>query len=891
MRGRLISALIVLLLLSWVAWTFFFKNYFTQQTGPDYGNVTDLKLDYSAEKEIADALERLKRNPELATIIKGKVTNQREIALTFDGLADRIIVQKIIDLLEKYNHKATFFVDGMQTAEDPQTVVNIRKSGNRIENYTMQGMTKMETMPVERLVKDFCQSQKIIKVTADKGANLLKCNETQYTDNVLKAARACGIKSVVKSDVMIANKNLYSDQAAAAFVSRLRSGSIVSVKLKPNMDPILPEEGQIDLKPAWDKQPGLKPLPKPEVAENEIVQVVERLLNALTQAKVKVVDVETYPATPQNGKSSFREAGLAAHGWHGWKHVREQADHIAGLVQDFLQSNLRIGLSRAYAAESTSNPTETTIGEQEVKMIYTTEPAIAFSFTGLSQESVVEDVLRRLKKMNSKATFFVTDAEVRQNSRLIRSIIAQGHEVGIAVRPRDTNSVEQTRRQLRVTFEQLRRNFGVETKLFKQPFAAITATTYQAAREEGVRIIGHTITAVQPKHKDYNSVEQIMNELFPKSLHSLARGKIVHFRLDYYSNPRIAGELMDIIKKEKIDNIAFATMYDNPIINPANDSRYNIKPVGTILNNKMYTYHYPADRNKMPENVRRIGPTEKNAKLRVVDLMSKYYIGSPYVNEEDRILGFSRMEIRRLDKSGLIQTNDPVIFLTFDDYGTDAAINKILYVLRKHDVYATFFIITRSVLNNPNLLRTIAAEGNEIGNHTDMHRPMVFVDPQTGKQKAFLTTKDEYLEELKNSYNKLLDITGDIVIDGKHMLTRYFRPPQLAINKHGMEAVFEAGFEYVVSGYYSTEDYAAEDAGMLVKGLLAGIYDKKGQLKKGSILVMHMSDTSPYTPIALDILLTANAAKADTDPTKFKVGKLSDYLNNGYMQKRVRSNE
>ena len=72
MRGRLISALIVLLLLSWVAWTFFFKNYFTQQTGPDYGNVTDLKLDYSAEKEIADALERLKRNPELATIIKGR---------------------------------------------------------------------------------------------------------------------------------------------------------------------------------------------------------------------------------------------------------------------------------------------------------------------------------------------------------------------------------------------------------------------------------------------------------------------------------------------------------------------------------------------------------------------------------------------------------------------------------------------------------------------------------------------------------------------------------------------------------------------------------------------------------------------------------------------------
>ena len=166
MRGRIISALIVLLLICWVAWMFFFKSYFTQQTGPDYRNVTDLKLDYSAEKEIAEAFDRLKKNPELATIIKGKNTNQREIALTFDGLSDRIIMQKILDLLDKQNMKATFFVDGMQTAEDPQTVVNIRKTGNKIENYTMMGMIKMETLPVERLVKDFCQAQKIIKVTA-----------------------------------------------------------------------------------------------------------------------------------------------------------------------------------------------------------------------------------------------------------------------------------------------------------------------------------------------------------------------------------------------------------------------------------------------------------------------------------------------------------------------------------------------------------------------------------------------------------------------------------------------------------------------------------------------------------------------------------------------------
>ncbi|MPN58406.1 hypothetical protein SDC9_206111 [bioreactor metagenome] len=47
---------------------------------------------------------------------------------------------------------------------------------------------------------------------------------------------------------------------------------------------------------------------------------------------------------------------------------------------------------------------------------------------------------------------------------------------------------------------------------------------------------------------------------------------------------------------------------------------------------------------------------------------------------------------------------------------------------------------------------------------------------------------------------------------------------------------------------------------------------------------MHMGDGVVYTPMALDILLTANEAKADSDPSKFKVGRLSDYIVEGYSQ-------
>ena len=89
--------------------------------------------------------------------------------------------------------------------------------------------------------------------------------------------------------------------------------------------------------------------------------------------------------------------------------------------------------------------------------------------------------------------------------------------------------------------------------------------------------------------------------------------------------------------------------------------------------------------------------------------------------------GLDQDVIRKADKSGVIKTApERTIFLTFDDWGTDNTINQLLYVLRKHKVPATFFIITRYMPSNPNLLRAIAEEGHTIGSHTDFMPPWPF---------------------------------------------------------------------------------------------------------------------------------------------------------------------
>ncbi len=59
--------------------------------------------------------------------------------------------------------------------------------------------------------------------------------------------------------------------------------------------------------------------------------------------------------------------------------------------------------------------------------------------------------------------------------------------------------------------------------------------------------------------------------------------------------------------------------------------------------------------------------------------------------------------------------------LTFDDGPNEPYTAQLLDILAKHAVPATFFLIGKYVQNAPDLVRRIAAEGHEIGNHTFAH--------------------------------------------------------------------------------------------------------------------------------------------------------------------------
>jgi peptidoglycan-N-acetylglucosamine deacetylase len=62
--------------------------------------------------------------------------------------------------------------------------------------------------------------------------------------------------------------------------------------------------------------------------------------------------------------------------------------------------------------------------------------------------------------------------------------------------------------------------------------------------------------------------------------------------------------------------------------------------------------------------------------------------------------------------------------VTFDDGPDPRYTPRVLDILKKHHVKATFFVCGHCANSNPALLRRIVAEGHAVGNHTETHPPL-----------------------------------------------------------------------------------------------------------------------------------------------------------------------
>ncbi len=96
------------------------------------------------------------------------------------------------------------------------------------------------------------------------------------------------------------------------------------------------------------------------------------------------------------------------------------------------------------------------------------------------------------------------------------------------------------------------------------------------------------------------------------------------------------------------------------------------------------------------------------------------------------------------------EDGDKVIYLTFDDGPSSNITPKILDVLKKNNVKATFFVLGHQAEKNPEVLKRIASEGHSIGNHSYSH-----------DMANIYSSAEAFLEEINKTRDVVINAVGE----------------------------------------------------------------------------------------------------------------------------------
>ncbi|MBO5111650.1 MAG: polysaccharide deacetylase family protein [Clostridia bacterium] len=170
------------------------------------------------------------------------------------------------------------------------------------------------------------------------------------------------------------------------------------------------------------------------------------------------------------------------------------------------------------------------------------------------------------------------------------------------------------------------------------------------------------------------------------------------------------------------------------------------------------------------------------------------------------------------------------IALTFDDGPHPTYTDRILDVLEKHNVKATFFAVGVNAENYPAPLLRAYEEGHEIGNHTYNHKSMRTM------------SYEDMLREVTDTAKRIYDLTDYGV--------NLIRPPQGAMSAQFLSLAEELGYRIVLWDV-DTRDWAHEPVDKMVKNIMEST-------DNGDIILFHDYHPSVANTIkTLDIIIPA----------------------------------
>ena len=134
-------------------------------------------------------------------------------------------------------------------------------------------------------------------------------------------------------------------------------------------------------------------------------------------------------------------------------------------------------------------------------------------------------------------------------------------------------------------------------------------------------------------------------------------------------------------------------------------------------------------------------------------------------------------ELKQYDAYYAQDTDEKILYLTFDCGYENGATPAILDALKKHQAPAAFFVVGNFVRDNPDLIRRMTEEGHTVANHTLSHPDM-----------SKISSVENFQKELSGVESLYKEITGTDMI-------KYYRPPQGIYSTENLKMAQQLGYQ------------------------------------------------------------------------------------------------
>lgn len=206
-----------------------------------------------------------------------------------------------------------------------------------------------------------------------------------------------------------------------------------------------------------------------------------------------------------------------------------------------------------------------------------------------------------------------------------------------------------------------------------------------------------------------------------------------------------------------------------------------------------------------------------------------------------------------------VDTKEKKLSLSFEVTNGNEDLKKILEILKKYQIQATFFVAGRWADAYPEDVKAIVAAGHDLGNHSESYKNMTGLSPEQCK------------EELMALHEKIKKLTGQEM--------NLFRAPFGEYDDTLIETVHTCGY-HVIQWNIDSIDWKDYGTDAILKQVL-----EHPELGAGAIVRMH-SDTK-FTAKALEAVIAGLKEKGYTIvPVSELIDQNNDKVNSKGRQKK-----